>query len=152
MDVIMIGELRDAESMSTAVTAAETGHLVFSTLHTASASRTIERIIDAFPPSQQEQIRIQLSSSLTGIFSQRLVPRISGGLMPAYELLISNSAVSNLIRDNRTHEIDTVIETSSKEGMIDMNRCLANMVRQGDISVESAYLYSSNPKILEKLL
>jgi twitching motility protein PilT len=152
MDVIMIGELRDPESMAVAVTAAETGHLVFSTLHTSSASRTIDRIIDNFPPNQQEQIRTQLASSLTGIFSQRLVPRISGGLIPAYEFLISNNAISNLIRDNRTHEIDTVIETSSKEGMIDMNRCLAGLVRKGEISIENAYLYSNNPKTLEKLL
>lgn len=152
MDVIMIGELRDPESMSVAVTAAETGHLVFSTLHTASASRTVERIIDSFPPGQQEQIRIQLASSLSGIFSQRLVPKVSGGLVPAFELLMANNAVSNLIRDNRTHELDTVIETGSQEGMIDMNRCLADLVRRGEISVENAYLYSNNPKTLDKLL
>ncbi len=152
VDVIMIGELRDPESIATAVTAAETGHLVFSTLHTSSASRTIERIIDNFPPGQQDQIRMQLSSSLSGIFSQRLIPRISGGLVPAYELLISNSAISNLIRDNRTHEIDTVIETSSEAGMIDMNRSLAELTRAGEISVENAYLYSNSPKTLEKLL
>lgn len=152
MDVIMIGELRDPETMSAAVTAAETGHLVFSTLHTNSASSTIDRIIDAFSPAQQNQIRTQLASSLSGIFSQRLIPRISGGLLPAYELLINNNAVSNLIRDKRTHEIDTVIETSSKEGMLDMNRCLVERVRSGEISVENAYLYSNNPKTLEKML
>ena len=91
-------------------------------------------------------------TSLTGIFSQRLVPKISGGLVPAYELLINNNAISNLIRDNRTHEIDTVIETSSEAGMVDMNRCLAGLVRSGDISVENAYLYSNSHKTLEKLL
>lgn len=152
MDVIMIGELRDAETMSAAVTAAETGHLVFATLHTSSASATIDRIIDAFLPEQQNQIRLQLSSSLSGIFSQRLIPRIQGGLIPAYELLINNNAIANLIRDKRTHEIDTVIETSSKQGMIDMNRCLIELVRQGQISIENAYLFSNSPKTLEKML
>jgi twitching motility protein PilT len=152
MDVIMVGELRDPETMSAAVTAAETGHLVFSTLHTNSASTTVDRIIDTFPASQQMQVRIQLASSLSGIFSQRLIPRVQGGLIPAYELLINNSAVSNLIRDERTHELDTVIETSSKEGMVNMNRCLVDLVRSGEISVENAYLYSNSPKTLEKML
>jgi twitching motility protein PilT len=152
MDVIMIGELRDSETIAAAVTSAETGHLVFSTLHTNSASSTVDRIIDAFSPAQQNQIRLQLASSLSGIFSQRLIPRVSGGLIPAYELLINNNAVANLIRDKRTHELDTVIETGSKEGMIDMNRCLVEMVRSGEVSVENAYLYSNNPKTLEKML
>ncbi|HEY4515572.1 MAG TPA: PilT/PilU family type 4a pilus ATPase [Candidatus Paceibacterota bacterium] len=152
MDVIMIGEMRDAETMSAAVTAAETGHLVFATLHTNSASSTVDRIIDSFPPAQQNQIRIQLAASLSGIFSQRLIPRVSGGLLPAYELLINNNAISNLIRDKRTHEIDTVVETSSKEGMIDMNRCLVDLIRRGEVSIENAYLYSNNPKTLEKML
>ena len=128
-DVLMIGEMRDPLTMATAVTAAETGHLVFSTLHTNSASQTIDRIIDSFPANQQEQIRIQLAGSLAGIFSQRLIPRISGGLIPAYELLLTNNAVQNLIREKRTHEIQTVIETGADEGMIDMNRCLADLVR-----------------------
>lgn len=152
MDVIMIGEMRDTETMSAAVTAAETGHLVFATLHTNSASSTVDRIIDSFSSTQQTQIRMQLASSLSGIFSQRLIPRVQGGLIPAYELLINNSAVANLIRDKRTHEIDTVIETSSKEGMIDMNRCLVDLVRRGEVSLENAYLYSNNPKTLEKML
>jgi len=152
LDVIMIGELRDPETMSAAVTAAETGHLVFSTLHTNSASSTIDRIIDSFSSFQQNQIRLQLASSLSGIFSQRLIPRIQGGLIPAFELLINNNAIANLIRDKRTHEIDTVIETSSKEGMIDMNRCLVDLVRRGEISIENAYLYSNNQKTLEKML
>jgi twitching motility protein PilT len=152
VDVLMIGEMRTPETMSTAVTAAETGHLVFSTLHTNNAAQTIDRIIDTFPPNQQEQIRIQLASSLAGIFSQRLVPRISGGLIPAYELLINNSAIQNLIREKRTHEIQTVIETGAQEGMIDMNRCLADLVRAGEITPESAYNRSWNPKTLERLL
>jgi twitching motility protein PilT len=152
VDVILVGEMRGLDTVATAVTAAETGHLVFSTLHTNSASQTIERIIDSFPASQQGQIRLQLASSLMGIFSQRLVPRVSGGLIPAYELLINNTAVSNLIRDKRIHEINTIIETSSQQGMIDMNRCLVELVRRGEITVENAYLYSLNPKNLEKLL
>jgi twitching motility protein PilT len=152
VDVVLIGEMRGIDTISTAVTAGETGHLVFSTLHTNSAAQTIDRIIDSFPAGQQDQIRSQLSNSLNGIFSQRLIPRISGGLIPAYELLINNSAISNLIREKRTHEINTVIETGSQEGMVDMNRCLADLVSRGEITIESAYQFSFNPKNLERLL
>ncbi len=152
VDVLMIGEMRTPETISTAVTASETGHLVFSTLHTNNAAQTIDRIIDSFPANQQDQIRVQLASSLAGIFSQRLVPRISGGLVPAYELLLNNNAVSNLIREKRTHEIQTVIETGAADGMIDMNRCLSDLVRQGEITIESAYSRSWNPKSLERLM
>lgn len=152
VDVILIGEMRDPETMAAAVTAAETGHLVFSTLHTNNAAQTIDRIIDSFPSTQQDQIRLQLASSLVGIFSQRLIPRVSGGLIPAYELLINNKAIANLIREKRTHEINTVIETSSGEGMIDMNRCLADLVARGEITVENAYSYSLNPNVLDRLL
>lgn len=151
-DIIMVGEMRDPETISTAVTAAETGHLVFSTLHTNTASQTVDRIIDSFPADQQTQIRIQLAGSLLGIFSQRLIPRISGGLIPAYELLINNSAVSNLIREKRTHELNSVIETRSEEGMIDLNRSLAELVRKGEITVENAVKFSSNPKTLEHMI
>lgn len=152
VNVLMVGEMRDTETISTAVTAAETGHLVLSTLHTNTASQTIDRIIDTFPAGQQDQIRVQLAGSLTAIFSQRLIPRISGGLIPAYELLINNNAVANLIREKRTHEIDTVIETGMEEGMIDMNRSLADLVRQGEISAENAMLYAFSPKALERLI
>ena len=152
VDVVLIGEMRGLETISTAVTAGETGHLVFSTLHTNSAAQTIDRIIDSFPAAQQDQIRSQLSSSLNGIFSQRLIPRVSGGLIPAYELLINNGAVANLIREKRTHEINTVIETGSQEGMVDMNRCLADLVARGEITIENAYHFSFNPKNLERLL
>ena len=151
-NVLMIGEMRTPETIATAVTAAETGHLVFSTLHTNNAAQTVDRIIDSFPPEQQDQIRIQLASSLIGIFSQRLVPRTAGGLIPVCELLINNDAVSNLIREKRSHELQTVIETGSEEGMIDMNRSLANLVRSGDISVDTAYARSWNPKTLSRLL
>jgi len=150
-NVLLIGEMRDADTISAAVTAAETGHLVLSTLHTNNASQTVDRIIDSFPSEQQDQIRLQLASSLLGIFSQRLIPRITGGRIPAYELLINNKAVANLIREKRTHEIDTVIETSSQEGMMDMNRCLIDLVQRGEISIETAYEYSINPKALEQM-
>lgn len=152
VDVIMVGEMRGQETISTAVTAAETGHLVFSTLHTNNAAQTIDRIIDTFPAGQQDQIRVQLSGSLAAIFSQRLIPRISGGLVPAYELLINNAAVSNLIRERRTHEIQTVIETGLEHGMIDMNRSLVDLVQRGEITVENAFAYSTNPKGLERLM
>jgi len=152
VDVVMIGEMREPETISTAVTAAETGHFVLSTLHTNTAAQTIDRVIDSFPAAQQNQIRLQLAGSLIGIFSQRLIPRISGGLVPAYELLIANNAVANLIREGRSHEINTVIETSSEEGMIDLNRSLAELVRQGEITVENAYRFSVNQKTLEKLI
>ncbi len=152
VDVAMIGEMRGTETISTAVTAAETGHLVFSTLHTNNASQTIDRIIDSFPAEQQDQIRVQLSASLSGIFSQRLIPRISGGLVPAYELLINTGAVANMIRERRTHEINTLIETGAETGMIDLNRSLAELVRRGEITIDNARLHSSNPRILEKLV
>ena len=152
VNVIMIGEMRSPETIATAVTAAETGHLVLSTLHTNNAAQTIDRIIDSFPGDQQDQIRSQLAESLLGIFSQRLIPRITGGLIPAFELLINNNAVANLIREKRTHEIDVVIETGSEQGMVDMNRSLLDLVRAGEITMESAYLFSMNPKALERIL
>jgi twitching motility protein PilT len=151
-NVIMIGEMRDAETISTAVTAAETGHLVFSTLHTNTASQTIDRIIDAFPANQQNQIRAQLSNSLLGIFSQRLVPSLQGSRVAAYELLINSPAVSNLIREGRVHEIDTVIETHREEGMIDMNHSLLELVRQGAITMDDAMKYSTNPEAMKALV
>lgn len=152
VDVILVGEMRSPDTIATAVTAAETGHLVLATLHTNDAAQTINRIIDSFPGAQQDQIRSQLASSLIGIFSQRLVPRIAGGLVPAFELLINNNAVSNLIREKRIHEIYSVIETGLEHGMIDMNRSLAQLVQRGEISVENAFRHSSNPKGLERLI
>lgn len=152
IDVLLVGEMRDPETTAAAVSAAETGHLVFSTLHTNNAAQTIDRIIDIFPGAQQDQIRLQLASSLAGIFSQRLVPRVSGGLIPAYELLVNTKAVGNLIREKRTHEINTVIETGMQDGMIDMNRSLAELVARGEITTETAYQYSLNPNVLDKLL
>ncbi|MCK5021631.1 MAG: PilT/PilU family type 4a pilus ATPase [Candidatus Pacebacteria bacterium] len=147
-DVLMIGEMRGLETIATSVTAAETGHLVFSTLHTNNAAQTIDRIIDVFPPQQQNQIRNQLAGSLLGIFSQRLVPRVSGGVIPAYELLINNNATANLIREGRTYEIQNVIETSSREGMVSLNKSLEELVRLGEITIDNARKYSSYSKEL----
>ena len=151
VDVILVGEMRDLETISAAVTAAETGHLIFSTLHTNSASQTINRIIDIFPANEQAQIRLQLASSLLGIFSQRLIPSVSGNMIPVYELLINNSAVANLIRDNRINEIDLMIETGKEYGMIDFNRNLSDLVKTGKITLETAVAYAHNPRALQKM-
>jgi len=150
-DVIMVGEMRDSETIGTAITAAETGHLVLATLHTNSASQTIHRIVDTFPGSQQAQIRAQLSGSLLGVVSQRLVPRIKGGLMPSCEIMLNTPAIANLIRENKIHEIPMIIETSAEIGMISLNRYLANLVRSKEIALEVAQNYSLNPAELRIL-
>lgn len=152
VDVIMIGEMSDRSTMATAVTAAETGHLVLATLHSNSAAQTIDRIIDSFPGDQQNQIRLQLASSLIGVLSQRLIPTIAGGLIPAFELLLNTGAISNLIRENRTHEIDTIIEMGSKEGMIDLDRYLAGLVRDGSIARDVAYSFARRRGLFDRLL
>ncbi len=152
INVAMIGEMRDSETIAAAVTAAETGHLILSSLHTNSASQTIDRIIDTFPPEQQNQIRAQLSSTILGVFSQRLVPRASGGRIPAYELMIANTPIRNLIRENKIHEIDLYIETSSEAGMVSLNQSLVDLVRKGEITMETARAYSLNVKGLEHLM
>lgn len=151
-DVIMIGEMRDAESISTAMTAAETGHLVFSTLHTNSASQTIDRIIDSFPATQQGQAVSQLAATLVAVVSQRLVPKVNGGRVPVLEIMIVNSAIRNLIRERKSYQIDVVIETNLQEGMMTLNRSLAMLVKQKEISMESAELYSVNPAELRLLI
>lgn len=152
IDVIMIGELRDIDTIGTAVTAAETGHLVLATLHSNSAPQTIDRIVDVFPAEKQKQVRLQLSASLIGILSQRLLPRISGGMIPVFELLINNTAVANIIRENRTHELDGVIETSSSEGFIDFDRHLAQLVRNGEILKDVALQHAKRKEMFERLL
>ncbi|MBS3903263.1 MAG: PilT/PilU family type 4a pilus ATPase [Anaplasmataceae bacterium] len=151
-DVIMIGEMRDSTSIATSMTAAETGHVVFSTLHTNSAAQTIDRIIDSFPPEQQSQAMSQLAATLVAIVSQRLIPRLSGGRVPATEIMIVNPAIRNLIRERKVYQIDLVIETSVQEGMMTMNRSLATLVRNKEISLENAELYSLNPAELRILL
>lgn len=151
-DVIMIGEMRDPETIATAMTAAETGHLVFSTLHTNSASQTIDRIIDSFPPEQQGQVVSQLASTLVAIVSQRLVPRLGGGRIPATEIMITNAAIKNLIRERKIYQIDLVIETSVQEGMMSLNRSLVSLVKRREISLEEAESHSLNPSELRLLL
>lgn len=152
VDVIMVGEMSDRATMSTAVTAAETGHLVLSTLHSNSAAQAVDRIIDSFPGDQQNQIRLQLAASLIGILSQRLLPSKAGGLVPAFELLLNTGAVANLIRENRTHEIDTIIETGSKDGMIDLDRYLADLVRRDIVAVDVAYSFVRRRGLFDRLL
>lgn len=151
-DVIMIGELRDAESISIALTAAETGHLVLGTLHTNSASQTIDRILDVLPLEQKKQARFQLAAALIGVVSQRLVPTIQGGRVPACEVLIANNAIRNLIREEKVYQIDLVIETSLEEGMISLDRALVNLINQKKITLETALEFSLNPNRLNYLL
>lgn len=151
-DIIMVGEMRDPETIATAITAAETGHLVLATLHTNSASQTIHRIVDSFPGNQQPQIRAQLSGSLLGVISQRLIPRTKGGLIPACEIMVNTPAIANLIRENKIHEIPMIIETSAEIGMISLNRALANLMRAKEIAIESAMSYSLNPSELRHLI
>lgn len=151
-NVIMVGEMRDLETISTALSAAETGHLVFATLHTNNAAQTIDRIIDSFPASGQNQVKTQLAATLVGIASQRLIPRIDGGRVPAVEVMFANSAIRNLIREGKTHQINLVIETSADEEMISLNKSLADLVHKGEISLENAELYSLDPGELRNLL
>jgi len=151
-DVIMVGEMRDRETIATAITAAETGHLVLATLHTNSAAQTISRIIDSFPGDQQNQIRTQLALCLSCVFSQRLIERINGGLVIAYELMYVNSAISHLIRENKIHQIPSFISTSKSFSMISFNNCLAKMVKKREISIENALNHSLDINELKVLL
>lgn len=151
-NVVLLGELRDLDTISTAVTAAETGHLIFATLHTNDSAQSIDRIIDVFPARQQNQIRSQLASVLVGVVSQRLVPRISGGRVPAVEIMIKNHAIENLIRENKVYQIDSVIETSLKDGMVSLDRSLADLVQRGIIASEDAFRYAKNREYLQMIL
>ena len=151
-DVVLVGEMRDPETISSAITIAETGHLVFSTLHTNSASQTIDRIIDSFPSHQQSQVRIQLAATLKGVISQRLLPKINGGRVPAAEVLMGNNAVAANIRDGKTHLIDSIIETSQEQGMISLETSLSSLVMNGSISLETAKSYASRPEDLLRMV
>ena len=151
-DILMIGEMREVETMRSVITAAEVGHLVFSTLHTNSASQTIHRIVDSFEATQQNQIRLQLAQTLLGVFSIRLLPHKNEGLIPAYEMLLSNHAVANLIRENKIATIDSVIQTSSGEGMVSLNRSLVNLVRENKITMDTANEYSPDKEALKALI
>ncbi len=150
-NVILIGEMRDLETISTAITAAETGHLIFATLHTNDSAQTVDRIIDMFPSHQQNQVRSQLSSILLGVMSQRLIPRIDGGRVPAIELMIKNHAIENLIREGKTYQIDTVIETGQNEGMVSLDKSLAELVQSGLISEEQMMIYAKNREYAQML-
>ena len=152
-DVILIGELRDLETIQIALTAAETGHLVFATLHTQDCPQTIDRIIDVFPPHQQEQIRVQIAATLEGVVTQQLLPKASGsGRICATEVLISTPAAKNLIREGKTHQLYTVMQTGGQHGMQTMNSCLADLVKRSHITRELALKRSSVPDELERLL
>lgn len=152
VNVVLLGELRDLETISTAMTAAETGHLIFATMHTNDSAQTVDRIIDVFPAHQQNQIRSQLASVLLGIISQRLLPKTGGGRIPAVEIMFKNNAVENLIRENKIHQLNSVIETGLKEGMISLDRALADLIRRGLISVNDAFIYAENRDYLQMLM
>jgi twitching motility protein PilT len=142
--------MRDRETIQTAMTAAETGHLVLSTLHTLGAATTIGRIIDIFPPEQQQQVRVQLGYLLRVVISQQLVPTTDGGIVPVFEVMQVNNAIRNLIRDSKVHQIDSVIAMSANEGMVSMDASLAELYKQGRITREVAILHAANPELMEK--
>jgi twitching motility protein PilT len=151
-NVVLIGEMRDLDTISTAITAAETGHLIFATLHTNDSPQTVDRIIDVFPAHQQNQVRSQLANVLLGVVSQRLIPKIDGGRVPAVEVMIKNHAIENLIRENKSYQIDNVIETSSAQGMITMDKALSELVKQGIVSPDTAIAYAKDAKNFQTLL
>lgn len=151
-DVVLIGEMRDLETIAAAITIAETGHLVFATLHTNSAAQSIDRMIDVFPSHQQDQIRTQLAGMLQGIVSQRLVPAIGGGRLPVSEVLFANSAVRNIIREGKTHQLDAVIQTGADEGMQTMDRALVTAIQAGQITYEEARNFAVDVKELDRLV
>ena len=152
-DVILVGEMRDLETISTAITAAETGHLVFSTLHTIGAANTIDRVIDVFPPHQQQQIRIQLAAVLEAVISQPLLPHASGrGRRAAFEIMLANPAIKNLIREQKTQQITATIQTCKKEGMITLDDALFDLYARGEITAEMAVNYAQDPQNLMKKL
>ena len=151
-DVVLIGEMRDLETIASAITIAETGHLVFATLHTNSASQTIDRMIDVFPPHQQPQIRAQLANILMGVVSQRLIPAINGGRVAAAEILISTPAVRNIVREGKTHQLEAVIQTGTEFGMQSMDKELASLVNQGTITFDEAVNYAVDVEELKRLM
>lgn len=144
-NVVFIGEMRDYESISAALTIAETGHLVFTTLHTNSAAQTIDRIVDVFPENQQAQVRLQLSNVLEAVVSQRLIPAVGGGRVPTTEILLASPAVRSVIREGKTHMIDNIIQTSADRGMLALDMSLKNLVSIGKISYETAMVYTNDP-------
>lgn len=151
-NVVLIGEMRDLDTISTALTAAETGHLIFATLHTNDSPQTIDRIIDVFPAHQQNQVKMQLAATLLGVVSQRLLPRVDGGRIPAMEIMLKNHAVENLIREGKNYQLDNVIETCAEQGMITMDKYLAELVKKGIVAAGSALPYAKDQKNFQSLL
>ena len=151
-DIVLVGEMRDFETIAAALTVAETGHLVFATLHTNTAAETINRIIDVFPSDQQGQVRQQLASSIVAVVSQRLIPATTGGVIPAVELMFANSAVRNLIRENKPYQIDSIIQTSSEAGMVFFEKYLMSLIEQGKITPETARENAFRPEEIKRLL
>lgn len=151
-DVVLVGEMRDVETMEAALQTAETGHLVLTTLHTNSAAQTADRIIDAFPPHQQNQVRAQLSQVLLGVISQRLLPKTKGGRVLAAEVMVANSAVRTIIREGKSHQLPNLIQTSAAEGMVGLDKALAELVTSGDVSVDEALAWSLDPKSLKMMI
>lgn len=151
-DVILLGEMRDYETISIAMTAAETGHMLFSTLHTIGAANTIDRIIDVFPANQQRQVAVQLSMVLSAVVSQQLLPTVDGGVVPAFEIMTVNPAIRNMIRDNKIPQIEGLLYSSSKEDMISMDSSILKLYHEGRITRETALLYATNPEMLERKL
>jgi twitching motility protein PilT len=152
-DVLLVGEMRDMETISLAITAAETGHLVFATLHTNNAAESIDRMIDVFPPGQQEQIRVQLSNNLQAIIAQQLLPRAgASGRVPANEIMLASPAIRNLIREAKTHQIPSMIQTSGNQGMITMDQTLRDLYLKGFITMEQAFERCQNPEELRKMI
>ena len=151
-DVIVIGEMRDLDTISTAIMAAETGHLVLGTLHTIDAAQTVDRIIDIFPPGQQRQVRLQLSQVIEAVLSQALLPRIEGGRIGAFEIMISTTAIRSLIRDEKLHELHSVMQLSSKDGNQTLDQALADLVKKKLVTLEEAMNKTSNPARLSRFL
>jgi twitching motility protein PilT len=151
-DVVLVGEMRDYETIAAALTVAETGHLVFATLHTNSAAQTVDRIVDVFPEEQQGQVRLQLSNVLEAVFSQRLIPAISGGRVVGYEVMLATTAIKTAIREGKTHQIDSILQTSQEVGMSTIETSLATLVKTGKITLENAQSYSLRPEELTRLV
>lgn len=151
-DVVLVGEMRDFETIAAAITIAETGHLVFATLHTNSAAQSIDRIVDVFPDEQQAQIKLQLSNVIEAVFSQRLLPAVGKGRVVGYEIMLGSTAIKTAIREGKTHQIDNIIQTSAEVGMAPLETCLANLVREGKITLEVAQSFSLRPDELSRLV
>lgn len=151
-NVVVLGEMRDLETIETTLTVAETGHLVFATLHTNNAAQTADRIIDVFPPHQQPQVKTQLANVLLGIVSQRLLPRVSGGRIVATEIMVANSAVRNVIRESKTHQLTNIIQTSAVEGMISLDKVLAELVSKGEVTIDEALIWAADPKAFKMMV